>query len=86
MSLYLNPGGSPRGRVALICHYVEGRGIEVTYWPSSDEARQALAELTPCGPRCIDVHTVVNIDPTRRHEIISGTTAPKSAFSIRPAG
>jgi hypothetical protein len=48
--------------VALICHPLPSHGeVEVTYWPTAAEARQASTELAPCGPRCIGVHTVVNL-------------------------
>ncbi len=55
-------------RFALICYRDTGKpSVEVTYWPSNDDARQALAELAPCGPRCNGVHIVADIDPPHRH-------------------
>lgn len=65
----------PRRRFALICHR-DDASIEATYWASGAEARQALAELTPCGPRCIGVHTVADIDPPPRHP--AGVTLPRN--------
>ncbi len=62
------------GRYALICHHDSGR-IEFTRWSTCQEAEAALAELVPCGPKCIGAHTVVNVDPppTRpRHPAFSG--------------
>ncbi len=60
-TLAAGAGGAPPRRFALICHHDEGRGIEATYWPSREQARQALAELTPCSPCCIGAHTVVGL-------------------------
>jgi hypothetical protein len=44
--------------------------VEWTYWDSREQARQAEAELTPCGSQCIGVHSVVRLDgvpdPRRR--------------------
>jgi hypothetical protein len=55
-------------RFALICYHDSGKpSVEVTYWPTRAQAIQAEAELAPCGPRCIGVHTVVNVDPPPRH-------------------
>jgi hypothetical protein len=60
------------GRAALLCYHDDG-SAEWTYWDSREQARQAEAELAPCGPRCIYVHSVVHIDrgpssePRRRH-------------------
>lgn len=43
---------------------------EFTYWDDAGQAGQAEAELTPCGPRCIGVHTIARLDllpdPRRR--------------------
>lgn len=53
---------------ALVCHRSNGTGpttVEWTYWDSARQARQAEAELTPCGPLCVDVHTVVRLDLQR---------------------
>jgi hypothetical protein len=57
-------------RAALVCHRCTALGpitVEATYWDTAGQARQAEAELTPCGPLCVDVHTVVDLpDPRRR--------------------
>ncbi|EFG74155.1 hypothetical protein HMPREF0591_5936 [Mycobacterium parascrofulaceum ATCC BAA-614] len=50
---------------ALVCHRSTETGpitVEATYWDTTGQARQAEAELTPCGPLCIGVHTVVRVD------------------------
>ena len=53
-------------RFALICHSdpdaVAVPRVEFTYWDTRAQAQQALAELTPCGWRCVGVHTVVAVD------------------------
>lgn len=59
----------------LVCHHEDqagAHGAEWTYWPNRAQARQAEAELTPCGPDCIGVHTVAALDaelatPRGRH-------------------
>lgn len=51
--------------VALVCHRSTQTGpitVEATYWETTEQARQAEAELTPCGPFCIGVHSVVRLD------------------------
>jgi hypothetical protein len=60
-------------RGVLVCFHVPPCGnisAEWTYWDSRRQARQAAAELTPCGPLCIGVHSVVRVDvvpePRRR--------------------
>jgi hypothetical protein len=60
-------------RAALVCHRITETGsisAEFTYWADTDEAGQAEAELSPCGPLCVDIHTVVRLDteaePRRR--------------------
>lgn len=50
------------GRAALLCYHDDG-SAEWTYWDSREQAHQAEAELAPCGPSCIYVHSVVCIDP-----------------------
>lgn len=52
-------------RAALVCHRSIETGpitAEWTYWDTTGQARQAEAELTPCGPLCVEVHTVVRVD------------------------
>lgn len=52
-------------RAALVCHRSTETGpitVEWTYWESTRQARQAEAELTPCGPLCIGVHSVVRLN------------------------
>ncbi|WP_221043176.1 hypothetical protein [Mycobacterium senriense] len=47
---------------ALVCHRSTDTGpvtVEATYWPNAGQARLAEAELTPCGPLCIGVHSLV---------------------------
>jgi hypothetical protein len=58
---------------ALVCYREMPTGriaAEWTYWDSREQARRAEAELTPCGPLCIAVHSVVRLDsptePRRR--------------------
>jgi hypothetical protein len=51
------------GRAALLCYHDDG-SCEWTYWDDRPQARQAEAELAPCGPDCIYVHSIVgSIDP-----------------------
>jgi len=57
------PASGP-ARAALICHRSTQTGpitAEWTYWESREQARQAEAQLTPCGPLCIGVHSVVRL-------------------------
>ncbi|MFA1705519.1 hypothetical protein ACDT10_21715 [Mycobacterium intracellulare] len=52
-------------RAALVCHRSTQTGpitVEATYWDTIGQARQAEAELTPCGPWCVGVHSVVHVD------------------------
>ncbi|OBC12612.1 hypothetical protein A5784_32810 [Mycobacterium sp. 852013-50091_SCH5140682] len=54
-------------RGVLVCHRATASGphnAEVTYWADIAEARQAQQELTPCGPRCIGIHTTISVDVT----------------------
>jgi hypothetical protein len=72
---------------ALVCHRSNQAGpitVEWTYWNSVRQARRAEAELTPCGPLCISVHSVVNVEllPTssrRLRRVVSGEAHPGSA-------
>jgi hypothetical protein len=71
-------------RAALVCYRSTQTGpvtVEWTYWDSTGQARQAEAELTPCGPQCIGVHSVVRVDllpePRRR----AGRDRPVTAGS-----
>lgn len=72
-------------RAALVCHRNTQTGhiaVEWTWWNSIKEARQAEAELTPCGPLCIGVHTVARVpDPTRRP---SRTRTTSPAGGVKP--
>ena len=52
-------------RAALICYRSSETGpitVEATYWDTIGQARQARAKLTPCGPLCSQIHSVVGID------------------------
>lgn len=49
-------------RAVLVCYCEPPSTAEWTYWDSTGQARQAEAELTPCGPLCIGVHSVVQVD------------------------
>jgi hypothetical protein len=52
-------------RAALISYRGNRTGpitVEWTNWDSAGQARQAEAELIPCGPLCIGVHSVVRLD------------------------
>jgi hypothetical protein len=51
-------------RGVLVCYRSIPTGLitaEWTYWDSREQARQAEAELAPCGPLCIGVHSVVRV-------------------------
>ncbi|ULE35051.1 hypothetical protein [Mycobacterium sp. IDR2000157661] len=56
------------GAAVLICYRTQSGDFaaEWTYWVDVEEARQAQAELTPCGTLCIGVHSVVPVDPTTK--------------------
>jgi hypothetical protein len=62
-------------RYALICHHDPDvpavPRVEFTYWGTRAQAQQALDELTPCGRRCVGVHTIVAVDaaPSSRHPV-----------------
>lgn len=61
----------------LVCHRSTRTGpvtVEWTYWESTGQARQAEARLTPCGPLCIGVHSIVRVDLEARN----ATRAPSS--------
>lgn len=49
---------------ALVCHGGPSASYQAewTYWDSIQQAREAEAELTPCGPSCIEVHSCVLVD------------------------
>jgi hypothetical protein len=69
---------------ALVCYHNPPSGpisVEWTYWDSREQARQAEAELAPCGPLCIGVHSVVRVDlsltPSRRpRRVVGGEVNP----------
>jgi hypothetical protein len=58
---------APGRQFALLCYYRTAGGdvrVEWTYWPTREQAEEAERELTPCGPRCIGVHSAgVCVDP-----------------------
>ncbi|SEH79572.1 hypothetical protein SAMN04489835_4230 [Mycolicibacterium rutilum] len=49
-------------RAVLVCHRYPPNNAEWTHWETIEQARSAAAELTPCGPLCIGVHSVVAVD------------------------
>lgn len=58
-------GRSVSAVAALVCHRSNHAGpitVEFTYWDTTGQARQAEAELTPCGPLCMGVHSIVRVD------------------------
>lgn len=61
---------SPSVCGVLVCHRGPSAGYQAewTYWDSIAQAREAEAELTPCGPLCGGVHSVARLDlePDRR--------------------
>lgn len=64
---------SPPVRAVLVCYRGGESGgftAEFTSWESVEEARVVEAELTPCSPLCIGVHSVVKLggeqEPRRR--------------------
>lgn len=64
---------TPVAPFALICYHnpdISGRSIEVTRWGTRAEAEQASAELAPCSPKCVGVHTIVAVtaQPAQRHQ------------------
>ena len=70
----------------LVCHRSTPTGpitAEGTYWDSIEQARQAQAELTPCSPLCVDVHTVARLAPEpdrrRRPSLRTRTTSTTGA-------
>lgn len=64
----------------LVCHRGTQDGpitAEWTYWDTAGQARQARAELTPCGPLCIGVHSVARLDPRDRRRTACRIARPK---------
>ena len=66
-------GSGQASRAVLVCYRRCQNGpitAEFTYWETCEQARQAEADLSPCGPLCIGVHGVARIDlmpvPRRR--------------------
>ncbi|OBK56321.1 hypothetical protein A5656_19685 [Mycobacterium gordonae] len=53
-------------RAALVCHRGPSAAYQAewTYWDCIEQAREAEAELTPCGPSCIEVHSAVRVPTT----------------------
>jgi hypothetical protein len=49
-------------RAALVCYRNLPNSAEWTYWADLTEARQAEAELCPCGPLCAGIHSAVHVD------------------------
>lgn len=78
-------------RAVLVCHPDPSAAYsaEITYWDTTGQARQAEAELTPCGPLCIGVHSVVrvNVVPNpkagRERQIATGSGLNR-AGEVRP--
>jgi hypothetical protein len=71
-------------RGVLVCYRCTQTGpitAEWTYWDSRGQARQARAELTPCGPLCIGVHAVVGVgrgpDRKRKSSFRASATAER---------
>jgi hypothetical protein len=48
------------GFVALVC-LTEERSAEVTVWDGMVEALAASEELSPCGPRCVMEHSLLQL-------------------------
>jgi hypothetical protein len=82
-------------RAALICYRSAQTGppvtVEATYWDTTGQAREAEAELTPCGLLCIGVHSVVRLDlspnPRRRpgrQRPVTVRTGNARAGEVRP--
>lgn len=79
-------------RVVLVCHRSSQIGpvaAEWTYWDSREQAHQAEAELTPCGPLCVGVHSVVSLDSLaeprrrgRRHRNVTVGTGNAGARGV----
>lgn len=75
-------------RAALVCYHAPPDGAytaEWTYWDSREQARQAEAELTPCGPLCIGVHSVVRVDATSEPKRRADRRQPVTTGSSRRA-
>lgn len=60
----MSASDSPPVAGVLVCHRGPSAGYQAewTYWDSREQARLAEAELTPCGPLCIGVHSAVRLD------------------------
>lgn len=76
-----------RARVALVCHRRTLTGpvtVEATYWDSVEQARQAEAELSPCSPLCVGVHSVVRVDlePDSTRGLSSRTRTTRTAGAV----
>lgn len=71
------PAAQPQPPAALVCH--TPGWADITHWSGAAEARQAVAELAPCSPHCIGMHTIVAADQhgrLRSHTLNPGATAP----------
>lgn len=70
------PAAQPPPPAALVCH--TPGWADITHWSSAAEARQAVAELAPCSPYCIGMHTIVAADQAGRlrSTTLDGATAP----------
>lgn len=79
------------GRAALVCYRDHGRVVDAewTIWNSREQAEQARAELAPCGPYCIGVHSIVAIGhettgPLSRHREVARTRSRARAATVAP--
>jgi hypothetical protein len=80
-------------RAALVCYRSTPTGpitAEWTVWDSTEQARQALAELASCGcgPFCIGVHSVARLDrgPDRKRRGPAKWAKPRTAGTSAPVG
>ncbi|MGE2689988.1 hypothetical protein [Mycobacterium sp. GA-1285] len=80
----MSASDSPPVAGVLVCHRGPSAGYQAewTYWDSIAQAREAEAELTPCGTLCIGVHSVarlVGLDRRRRPSLRTRTTSTTGA-------
>lgn len=85
----MSASDSPPVAGALVCFRGPSAGYQAewTYWDSIEQAREAEAELTPCGPLCSEVHSAVRVpSPDRKRRGPAKWAKPHTAGTSAPVG